>query len=57
MYTIEVYKSKAYRASGRTARTRGTAFFHLSRVSGTARVKDAEGNVIAKRVNGKLSLV
>lgn len=56
MITIEVYTNKAYRKV-RTARTRGAAFLALSLVKGTARAKDASGNVIAKRSReGKLSL-
>jgi hypothetical protein len=63
MLTIEVYSttSRKYKVA-RTVRSRGAAFLALSLVKGRARVKNADGVVIAHRhetdgSKGKLSLV
>ena len=63
MFTIEVYNttSRKYKTVRKPLRTRGAAFLALSLVKGRARAKNADGAVIATRVEndrglGKLSL-
>lgn len=57
MFTIEVCENKKYK-SVTLSRTRGEAFLRLSCLRlPNGRIKDSDGNIIAKRVNGKLSLV